>query len=98
MFAVPGADVCSPSHLPCDCSSPWSLSPERWSDSQRNGGRHNVSSFGRIHRNSGMESGGKSKLALNCAGEGKGVGRTPLALLVILPIMFLMDSLEGLGG
>lgn len=31
---------------------PWSLSPERWSELQRNTGRHYVSSFSRIHRNS----------------------------------------------
>lgn len=30
---------------------PWSLSPERWSELQRNTGRHHVSSFSRIHRN-----------------------------------------------
>ena len=36
--------------------------------------------FGRGLVNSGMESGGISKLPLNCAGDVKGVGRTPLAL------------------
>jgi hypothetical protein len=39
--------------------------------------------FGRDLVNSGMESGGKSKLFLNCAGDGKGVGRTPLALRLL---------------
>jgi len=48
--------------------------------------------------NSGMESRGKSKLPLNCAGDGKGVGRTPFGLKAVgMPIKILNDSLEGLG-
>ena len=42
-----------------------------------------VFKFGRDLVNSGMESGGNSKLPLNCAGDGKGVGRTPLALRLL---------------
>ena len=54
--------------------------------------------FGRDLVNSEMESGGKSKLPLNCAGDGKGVGRTPLALRQLECLLkILKDFLEGLG-
>jgi hypothetical protein len=53
--------------------------------------------FGHDLVNSGMESGGKSKLPLNCAGDGKGVGRTPLALRQ-LACLLRSKGLSGRSG